>query len=99
MTRDTEQTVILLHQVRIGDLIYGAPSETRAWILTSPADEACLQPVEVAVQHGGLSTHTNDLAQVGVRGDHTDRSQATVMDARTMADLGDRLSEWSDTAP
>ena len=72
MPRDTEQAVIFLSPVRVGDLFYGAPSEIRAWIRGCPADEACLVPVEVPVQRGGLSTHTNGMAQVWGRTDHTD---------------------------
>ena len=73
MTRDTEQTVIFLHQVKVGDPFYCTPSEVRAWMRGWPAHEACLQPVEVPVRRGGRSTHRNGMAQVRVRANRTDR--------------------------
>jgi hypothetical protein len=72
MTRDTEQPVIFLHQVKVGDLFYNAPSEIRAWI-RGPADGARLQPAEVPVRRGGRSTHVNRMARVRVRANRTDR--------------------------
>ena len=73
MTRDTEQPVIFLHQVKVGDLFYSAPSEIRAWIRGCPADEARLVPIEVPVRRGGRSTHVNRMARARVRANPTDR--------------------------
>jgi len=73
MTRDTERTVIVLNQVKVGDLFYCTPSEVRAWIRLSPAGNACRPTADVPVQRGGLSTHMNGMVQVWVRADHTDR--------------------------
>jgi len=73
MPRDTEQAVIYLRQVKIGDSFYSGPSEVRVWMRGWPAHEACLQPVEVPVRRRGRSTHRNGMAQVRVRANRTDR--------------------------
>jgi hypothetical protein len=74
MPRDTEQAVIYLRQVRIGDSFYSGPTEVRAWMRGWPTDEGRLQPVKVPVQRGRRGTQMNGKAQVWVRpGDEIDR--------------------------
>ncbi|HUT20786.1 MAG TPA: hypothetical protein VM366_16640 [Anaerolineae bacterium] len=72
MSQDSEEAVIFLHQVKMGDLFYSGPVDVRAWIRGWPVHEACLVPVEVPVQRGGASTHTNGMAQGSGRTDHGD---------------------------
>jgi hypothetical protein len=73
MPRDYEQAVIFLHSVRMGDRLYSGPSEVRAWVRGWPAEETCLQPIEVPGQRAGLGTHANDLAPIWGRAGRTDR--------------------------
>jgi hypothetical protein len=72
VSEDSEEAVIFLHQVKMGDLFYSGPVDVRAWICGGRADEACLVPVEVPIQRGGLSTHTNGTAQGRGRTDPAD---------------------------
>jgi hypothetical protein len=67
MPRDTEMTVMFLHQVRPGDLFYSGPSEARAWMRECYDEGPRRELVEVPVQRRGLHTHMNGMTQVWVR--------------------------------
>jgi len=62
MPRDTEQAVICLHSVRIGDMLYSGLSEVRARMRGRPAGESRLKPVERA----GQRAHPNGVLEVWV---------------------------------
>lgn len=69
MSRDTEMTVMFLHQVKPGDLFHCGPSEAREWMRERYDGRRRRELVEVPVQRRGLHTHMNGMAQVWVRRD------------------------------